>query len=122
VLRINAPHRYVAWLAMLAMAFIVVMPVVSRLMPITDATLDGACPVHAALAAKQSGSPHTSTDTMERCGYCFLLSYSPLLGSSTVVPVVPVSLESRVLVVALPSGRADASMLSADPRGPPGFV
>jgi hypothetical protein len=122
VLRIKAPHRYVAWLAMLAMAFIVVMPVVSRLMPITDATLDGACPVHAALAAKQSGSPHTSTDTMERCGYCFLLSYSPLLGSSTVIPVVPVPLESGVLVVALPAGGAYASLLSADPRGPPRLV
>jgi hypothetical protein len=121
VLRVKAPHRYVAWLAMLAMTFIVVMPVISRMMPMTGAMpgMDGSCPEHAALAAKQPGSPHTPVDPMERCGYCFLLHHSPLLSSSVVVHLVPAAPEPDVPVEALPVDRSNAPLLSADPRGPP---
>jgi hypothetical protein len=110
-----------AWLAMLAMAFIVGMPVVSRLMPMSGAMpgMGEPCPEHAALAAKQPGSPHTPVDPMERCGYCFLLHHSPLLDSGVVVHVLPASPEPGILVVALPGVRSNAPVLSADPRGPP---
>jgi hypothetical protein len=106
---------------MLAMAFIVGMPVVSRLMPMTGAMpgMGEPCPEHAALAARQPGSPHTPLDPMERCGYCFLLHHSPLLGSSMVVHRLPAPPEPSILAVALPSVGSTTPLLSADPRGPP---
>jgi hypothetical protein len=110
-----------AWLAMLAMALIVVMPVVSRTMSMAGAMpgMDEPCPVHAALAVKQPGLPHAPIEPMERCGYCYLLYHSPLLGSSAVVHLVPAPPETDVPVIALPAGGSHTPLLSADPRGPP---
>jgi hypothetical protein len=124
VLRLKASHRYVAWLAMLAMTFIVVMPVVSRMMPMSGAMpgMDGPCPEHVAALAKHPGSPHTPVDPMERCGYCYLLHHTPLLGSSTLVHLVPTAPEPNVPTVALPAGGPHAPLLSADPRGPPARI
>ncbi|WP_268991950.1 DUF2946 domain-containing protein [Dyella choica] len=109
---------------MLAMAFIVVMPVVSRTMPMTGAMpgMDGACLEHAAPGARQQGSPHAPADPMARCGYCFLLHHSPLVGSSTLVHLVPATPPSAVSTAALPSDRPYAPLLSADPRGPPARI
>jgi hypothetical protein len=106
---------------MLAMALIVVVPVISRALPMAAAMpgMDGACPEHVALGAKPQGSPHAPADPMERCGYCFLLHHTPLLGSSALVHAVPAAPESNVPVVALPVERSHAPLLSADPRGPP---
>ncbi|WP_158543262.1 DUF2946 domain-containing protein [Dyella psychrodurans] len=122
MLRVKALHRYMAWLAMLAMAFIVVMPVVSRTMPMSMPGMDGACPEHVALGAKQPGSPHAPVDPMERCGYCFLLHHSPLLSAGTIVHLVPTAPSLDVPVAALPADRSNAPLLSADPRGPPAHI
>lgn len=106
---------------MLAMTFIVVVPVISRMMPMTGAMrgMGEPCPEHAALAMQHPGSPHTPVDPMERCGYCFLLHHSPILSSSAVVHLVPVVPEASVLVAALPVDRSSVPLLAADPRGPP---
>ena len=101
---------------MLAMALIVVMPVLSRSMTGAAVTAaEGDCPVHQADAAKHP----QPADPTERCSYCVLLNHTPLLASGTVVYVAPVT-------PALPpasihrSGDTPASpRLSADPRGPP---
>jgi hypothetical protein len=109
---------------MLAMVLIVVVPVVSRTMPMTAAMpgMDGACPEHIALSAKPSGSPHAPVDPMARCGYCFLLHHSPLLGSSVLVHVVPAPPPSDVSRVALLVEGSHTPLLSADPRGPPAHL
>jgi hypothetical protein len=113
-----------AWLAMLAMTLIVVMPVVSRTMSIAGAMpgMDEPCPIHAALAVKQPGSPHMPVDPMERCGYCYLLHHSPLLGSSILVSLVPAPPEAGVAAIALPEDRFRTPRLSANPRGPPAHL
>lgn len=119
--QVTRPHRYVAWLAMLAMTLIVVVPVISRMLPMTGAMpgMDGACPVHVALNARHAGLPHAPVDPMARCGYCFLLHHSPILGSSVVAHVVPAAPEADVPVATLPVVGSHAPLLSADPRGPP---
>lgn len=123
VLRLTRSHQWVAWLAMFAMALIVVMPAISRVMPMSGAMpgmdMDGACPHHLATSAKQPNSPHAPVDPMERCGYCFLLHHSPILSSSTIVHRVPAAPELAIPVVALPTDRSHSPLLSADPRGPP---
>lgn len=111
------PLRSVTWLAMLAMALIVVMPVLSRSMTTAaTSTAEGDCPVHQIASAKHPKAP---ADPTERCSYCALLNHTPLLASGTVVYLAPVA-------PALPpasihrSDDAPASLrLSADPRGPP---
>jgi hypothetical protein len=124
VLRITRSHRYIAWLAMLAMAFVVVVPVVSRMMPMTGAMpgMEGACPEHVSLGARQPATPHAPADPMERCGYCFLLHHSPLLSSSVLVHVLPAAPERDAPVVALPADRSHAPLLSAEARGPPALL
>jgi hypothetical protein len=106
---------------MLAMALIVVMPVVSRTMPMMGAMpgMDGACLEHVATGVKLPDSPHAPVDPMQRCGYCFLLHHSPLLSSGTIVHLVPAAPEPNIRTEALPAERSHAPLLSADPRGPP---
>jgi len=111
----------VAWLAMLAMALIVVVPLVTRLIPgaQTMGADDASCPYHSAADSAHSRSPHMPAHPMEWCGYCCLLHHNPLLGSETVVHWVAVVLPA---VIPAPHAALDAPhllRLSADPRGPP---
>ena len=81
--------RPMTWLAMLAMALIVGMPVLARSLPMASmAGIDGDCPVHQAIAGRHPPSPHAPVDPTERCGYCTLLNHSPPLASSPVIHVV----------------------------------
>jgi len=122
VVRLGTSRPYVAWLAMLAMAFIVVIPVISRVAPMSSAMpgMDAACPYHAHQAPTQHpGSPTSPDDPTARCGYCVLHNHTPVLASSVIVHTVPAAPNVAAPVVALPSDRSEASLLSADPRGPP---
>jgi hypothetical protein len=122
VIRLGSSRRYIAWLAMLAMALIVVMPAISRVMPMTGAMpgMDMPCPDHDQQAStKHPDSPNTPADPMARCGYCVLLSHTPILASSIVVHIVPAAPNVAAPVITLPSDRSEAPLLSADPRGPP---
>jgi hypothetical protein len=130
VLRLKSSRRYVAWLALLAMALIVVMPAISRVMPMDSmagmpgmsgmTSTDVACPHHDLQAAtKHPEAPSAPADPMARCGYCVLLSHTPILASSVVVHVVPAAPNVANPVEALPRDRSEAPLLSADPRGPP---
>lgn len=114
------PFRAVTWLAMLAMALIVVMPVLSRSLPMTG--MDMGCPVHQAAATHHPASPHAPADPTERCGYCALLNHTPPLASGAVVYLAPTA-PMPALTPWHDLGEAPASpRLSADPRGPPSAV
>lgn len=125
MVRLKTSRVYVAWLAMLAMALIVVMPAISRVMPMTVAMpgMDAPCPQHDHQASAQHpDSPGTPADPMERCGYCVLLSHTPLLTASVIVHVVPAAPNVAAPVVVLPTDRSETPQLSADPRGPPSLA
>jgi Protein of unknown function (DUF2946) len=110
---------------MLAMALIVVMPAISRVMPMTSAMpgMDASCAYHDHQASTQHpDSPGAPADPMARCGYCVLLSHTPLLTSGVIVHVMPAAPNVAAPVVVLPSDRFEAPLLSADPRGPPSLT
>jgi Protein of unknown function (DUF2946). len=104
------------------MALIVVMPAVSRVMPMTASmpSMQGmadACPQR--MAGEKHPAPDNPADPTDRCGYCVLLGHQSILVSGHVLhllPAAPGVAESTPLRVR----RMDATQrLSADPRGPP---
>jgi hypothetical protein len=101
---------------MLAMALIVVMPVLSRSMAgaVTSAA-EGDCPVHQADAGKHP----QPADPTERCSYCVLLNHTPLLASGTVVYLAPVTPALPPASIHRSDDAPASPRLSADPRGPP---
>jgi hypothetical protein len=124
VLRVKGPHQFVAWLAMLAMLLIVVMPTTTQLMPMAHAMpgMDASCPHHLVADSEHRRSPHAPADPMEWCGYCFLLHHAPLLGTGEVVYVVAAAPAANDPVSAVVLGSPYLLRLSADPRGPPAQV
>lgn len=105
---------------MLAMALIVVMPVLSRSLPMVAMPGMGAdCPVHHADGSKHPSSPHTPVDPTERCGYCALLHHSPALAASTVIHLPPAAPPATIATIRKLGDEPATPRLSADPRGPP---
>ncbi|WP_284320521.1 DUF2946 domain-containing protein [Dyella acidisoli] len=114
------PLRSVTWLAMLAMALIVVMPVLSRSMSMTAMSVaDGDCPVHQLASTKHPSSPQTPADPTDRCPYCVLLNHTPLLASGVVVYLAPVVPVSTIASIHRIDEKPASRLLSANPRGPP---
>ncbi|GLQ88959.1 hypothetical protein GCM10007898_25300 [Dyella flagellata] len=103
------------------MALIVLMPVVSRAMPMDAAMAgmssgaDNGCTVH----HHHHGMPGHPDDPTARCGYCVLFSHTPVAGFGTPVILPPATLASFAPRTALPRGVPPALWLSARPRGPP---
>jgi hypothetical protein len=120
VLRQKVSRQCVAWLALLAMAFIVVMPAISRVMPMDGAMpgMGAPCPEHQA-ATKHPVSPNGPTDPTDKCGYCVLLNHAPLLASGKVLHLLPVAPNPAAPVVARADDAYTSPILSANPRGPP---
>lgn len=112
-------HRRLAWLALLAMAFVVALPSVSRVLPM--AGMDAAVHVHHAHhdTAPQPQAPQPPDDPLQHCAYCVLLAHSPALGAGVFAPpLLQASMPSappvaRVVAVRTPPVR------SARARGPP---
>jgi len=105
---------------MLAMALIVVMPVLSRSMSMTGmAVADGDCPVHQLASTKHPSSPQAPADPTERCAYCVLLNHAPLLASGAGVYLAPVAPVSTVASIHRIDEKPASPLLSANPRGPP---
>ncbi|HKT30237.1 DUF2946 domain-containing protein [Dyella sp.] len=128
MLKRSAQHRFVAWLALAAMALIVLMPVISRAMPMDMAmgdmapsTIDAGCALHGAHADHhhQHGMPEHPDDPTAHCGYCVLFSHMPVVGFDTPLILPPVHLASATPHTALPFNVPAAPPLSAQPRGPP---
>jgi hypothetical protein len=124
-----AQQRFVAWLALAAMALIVLMPVVSRSMPMgggmamgMSSVLDDGCPVHAAHADhRHTGMPEHPDDPTARCGYCVLFSHTPVVGLGVAL-VLPSLQHPPFFLRTMPHGVPAEPWLSAHPRGPPLFV
>ncbi len=105
---------------MLAMLLIVVMPAISRTMPMTGPMpgMDDACPYHVA-GTRHPASPDSPADSTERCGYCVLLNHHSLLASGKVLHLLPAAPSPSVPVLAMTEGAYASPILSAHPRGPP---
>nr|WP_279236964.1 DUF2946 domain-containing protein [Dyella sp. RRB7] len=110
---------------MLAMALIVVMPAVSRVMPM-DAPMPGAmmgmgaaCPDHGA-GMTHAGTPDRApAHAADRCGYCVLFDHHSVLASGKLLHQLPVAPGVAVPVVAAVDDAYASPILSAHPRGPP---
>lgn len=130
VLRRSARRPLVTWLAWLAMAFIVVAPMVSRVLP-ASAPMHGMASMHhmmgsdcshAMAGAGHSAMPCEPSDTTDRCGYCVLLDQQSLLGTYSVLYLL--AAPPRILALTAfrtPEART-APRLSARPRGPPALA
>ena len=105
---------------MLAMLLIVVMPAISRSMPMTGPMLgqDDTCPYHVA-GTRHPISPDSPAASTERCGYCVLLDHNSLLASGKVLHSLPVAPSPIVPVLAIGDDAYASPILSAHPRGPP---
>lgn len=129
MLKRAAQQRFVAWLALAAMALIVLMPAISRSMPMDHAmmgmpsTMDDGHAEHAMHAHHHhAGVPDHPDDPTARCGYCVLLSHMPALGFDAPIFLPAVYLATFTLRTALPRNVPAAPLLSAHPRGPPLLV
>lgn len=130
MLKRSAQHRFVAWLALAAMTLIVLMPVISRTMPMdmamgdmASSSADAGCILHGAHADhRQHGMPGHPDDPTAHCGYCVLLSHMPVVGFDTPLIWPPAHLASSAPHTALPLDVPAAPLLSAQPRGPPLIV
>ena len=113
-------RQLVAWLALLAIALIVVMPAVSRVMPMSASMpgMGASCPEHQA-GTKHPDSPSSPSDPTDKCGYCVLLNHAPLLASGKVLHLLPVAPNPAVPIVARADDAYASPILSANPRGPP---
>jgi hypothetical protein len=122
VLKRAAQQRYVAWLAIAAMTLIVLMPVLSRMMP-ADMPMMG---MHADCGMNMDhaghahpGIPGHPDDPTAHCGYCVLLTHMPVVGSGVAILLAPLDLPAHSPQTARLHHAPSATLLSANPRGPP---
>jgi hypothetical protein len=121
VLKRAAHQRFVAWLALAAMALLVLMPVLSRSMPV-DAPMmgmDAGCSMGMEHAAHQHGMPGHPDDPTARCGYCVLLTHTPVVAMGVALLLAPADLPTLSPQTFQPRSASNVPLLSASPRGPP---
>jgi hypothetical protein len=120
VLKRAAQQRFVAWLALAAMSLLVLMPVLSRTMSV-DAPMmgiDAGCNM-AMDHADHHGMPSHPDDPTAHCGYCVLLTHTPVVGMGMAVLLAPANLPTLSPQTAEHRSAPPAPLLSAHPRGPP---
>ena len=102
------------------MLLIVVMPAISRSMPLTGPlpALDDGCPYHAA-ESRHPAAPDGPAAATDRCGYCVLFNHHALLASGKVLHLLPRAPSPGVPVLAMADDAYAWPILSAHPRGPP---
>jgi hypothetical protein len=106
------------------MAFVVVAPMVSRVMPAHEsmpgmAGMMGSDCSHAVAGLDHSGSPPDATD---RCGYCVLLDHQSLLAAHVILHFLPAPPRAFVSVALHEAGVQKTQHEDARPRGPPRLV
>ncbi|WP_426663350.1 DUF2946 domain-containing protein [Rhodanobacter aciditrophus] len=116
----HAMHRRLAWLALLAMAFVTALPSISRVLPMATAMPGMDAADHGLRdAAHQPHAPGHPDDPLQRCAYCVLLAHSPALGAAAVAPLLsPIPMPSAPPVARIVAVRVQPSW-SAPARGPP---
>lgn len=117
----------ISWLAWLAMAFVVVAPLVSRVMPMHSAMQDMAgmvsmmgndCP-HATTGTDHPATPDHSADATDRCGYCVLLDHQSLLATHAILHLPPAPPRAFMQVSLHEADVQKTPLQDARPRGPP---
>jgi hypothetical protein len=105
---------------MLAMALIVVMPAISRVMPMAGAMpgMDAVCEHHLA-GARHPGPPDSPADPTDKCGYCVLLHHTPVLPAGVLAHVLAALPGESAPALARVDDAYVPPILSARPRGPP---
>ena len=120
----KASHsRLVAWLALAAMWLVVVMPVLSRSMPMPMHSMD-AMGAGAELSAHGLSEHHPPTSpapssTLDKCGYCSLFCHSPMVAGNALLTPPPLALPAQTLLASTVPAGPPPQLLSAAPRGPP---
>lgn len=125
----KASHsRLVAWLALVAMCLVVVMPVLSRSMPMPMPmhSMD-AMGADAELSAHGFSEHHPPTSpapssTLDKCGYCSLFCHSPMVAGDALPPLPTLALPAQTLLAAMVPAGPPPQLLSAAPRGPPSLA
>jgi Protein of unknown function (DUF2946). len=119
--RRTSRSRLVAWLAMAAVWLTVVMPVISRSLPMSgmDGMDAGAwCTSHGLSTQHPPASPNPSS-SLDKCGYCSLFCHSPMVAGGAVLLPPPQRFPAQdLLAPVVPAGPAPR-LISASPRGPP---
>ena len=124
MLKRKAQQRFVAWLALAAMALIVLMPVVSRVVtadvPMMGMSMSMGTGMHMDHADHaHPGMPAHPDDPTACCAYCVLLTHTPVVGMGLAVLLAPLDLPALSPQTAQLRSAAPALLLSARPRGPP---
>ncbi|WP_428993982.1 DUF2946 domain-containing protein [Dyella terrae] len=127
VLRRKAHRQIVTWLAWLAIALVVVAPLVSRVMP-----AHGSMPGMAGMAGMMgSDCPHVvvggdhpdrPADATDRCGYCVLLDHQSPLAAHVILHLLPALPRAFMSVALHEADVRKTAYEDARPRGPPRFV
>lgn len=117
----------VSWLAWLAMAFIVVVPLVSRVMAMHAAMQDmqgmasmmgSDCP-HAMANNDHPATPDHPADPTDRCCYCVLLDHQSLIAAHVILHLLPAPPRSFTAVALHEAELRSTPNQDARPRGPP---
>jgi hypothetical protein len=125
VLRRKAKRQPLAWLAWLAMALLIVAPLVSHVLPASasmahaaHAMMGADCP-HGTMDGGHASRRDGTQDPTDCCGYCVLFGQQSLLATCVILHLLPAAPREAVAVVyRLPSLEPPAR-LWARPRGPP---
>jgi hypothetical protein len=140
LIRRRTSRRFVAWLAIAAMWLLVAAPTVSRGLPalvsgglVVGHASHGLGDEHSSMAGMPDmvgmpampGMPEMPGDPaqhMDQCGYCVLLSHTPLLSGAFVVPLLAAPSPAVAPVMSVVASRPAQPLLSANPRGPPSIL
>ncbi|WP_233840526.1 DUF2946 domain-containing protein [Dyella sp. 2HG41-7] len=120
-----AHRRLVAWLGIAAMLLVVVMPLVSRSMP-NHVGMDMEMGCHMGMMHgahhHMPCSPQDPDDPTAHCGYCTLLTHTPVAAFDVPVVTVAALLPALSPQTTTPQSAPTTPWLSARPRGPPRIV
>lgn len=120
MLKRAAQQRFVAWLALAAMALLVVMPVLSRAMPnMPMMGMDAGCNMDMGHVHHHHGMPGDPDDPTAHCGYCVLLTHTPVVAMGIALLLAPAEAPALSPPTIQPRRVASVPLLSAPPRGPP---
>ena len=108
------------------MLLVVVMPSVSRVMPVAHAMptamagMARHC-VHHAMPGQAPSAPdeHEHGHGLDHCGYCVLLNHQSLLASGKIAHGVPMAPPTNPVFLAPVVAGPTPVLLVAQPRGPP---
>lgn len=118
-----AHRRFATWLAMAAMLLVVVMPAVSRSLPLhagmSRMGADGMAGMAHHAGHHAHGLPDDPGDPTAKCGFCTLLAHTPVMAFAVGVALAPAWLPALAPPAPPLRHESVARLLSARPRGPP---